>query len=282
MAHSDAATITGKSHRVNQDYARAACNHMPFVLVSDGCSSSADTDFGARLLVKSAENVIRVSFGENWHDRAIHNAQKAASFINLDTTCLDATLLSLVFNGVTYDSVTASLFGDGAVVTKYKDGSLAVLLVNYPSGYPQYLSYDLDEARLQALYSVIGGSNRRLLEHCLINSDGSTGQLPDGMKCSEDAKEAMTAANIPLSKGENAEVECIAVFTDGVQSFVRKDEDGILQPVPYIDVIKRMMGVKIYKGEFMQRQMNGFVKEFAKNGWYNVDDFTVGAIYVGE
>src|SRR5215203_2249321 len=43
----------GATHSVCQDYVVAS----PYLILSDGCSSSPDTDIGARLLVKAAERV---------------------------------------------------------------------------------------------------------------------------------------------------------------------------------------------------------------------------------
>ena len=44
---------TGKSHQVCEDYVVANCRY-PIICLSDGCSSSKDTDVGSRLIVRSA------------------------------------------------------------------------------------------------------------------------------------------------------------------------------------------------------------------------------------
>ncbi|HYO91642.1 MAG TPA: hypothetical protein VEQ40_08400, partial [Pyrinomonadaceae bacterium] len=68
--NADSAFLIGATHAVCQDYAvagngtpdeRAAVSNLqanPYVILSDGCSSSPDTDIGARLLVKAAEQVL--------------------------------------------------------------------------------------------------------------------------------------------------------------------------------------------------------------------------------
>ena len=46
----------GSTHHVCQDFAVA---NGDFVILSDGCSSAKDSDWGARLLVKACHNVIK-------------------------------------------------------------------------------------------------------------------------------------------------------------------------------------------------------------------------------
>ena len=49
----------GDSHKVNQDYCLSGSKSgLHYAIVSDGCSSSPDTDFGSRILAKAAENNI--------------------------------------------------------------------------------------------------------------------------------------------------------------------------------------------------------------------------------
>ena len=48
----------GSTHALCQDYALAR-NDGPYVILSDGCSSSPDTDVGSRLLVKASEKIFK-------------------------------------------------------------------------------------------------------------------------------------------------------------------------------------------------------------------------------
>ena len=69
--NADSAFRMGSTHAVCQDYAVAsawtAAAHTdgaappprPYIILSDGCSSTPDTDVGARLLVKAAEPLLR-------------------------------------------------------------------------------------------------------------------------------------------------------------------------------------------------------------------------------
>ena len=52
----DCAFAAGRGHDVCQDYAAAGGGaDEPYAILADGCSTSPDTDVGARLLVKCIE-----------------------------------------------------------------------------------------------------------------------------------------------------------------------------------------------------------------------------------
>ena len=63
MATADAHFSIGKTHRVCEDYARAGLlpDGRAFAIVSDGCSSSPDTDFGSRLMTIAAQERMMLS-----------------------------------------------------------------------------------------------------------------------------------------------------------------------------------------------------------------------------
>ena len=65
--HADSFFAIGSTHKINQDYAWGGMPNTHWseysmsapraiAIVSDGCSSSKDTDFGSRLLAQSAKD----------------------------------------------------------------------------------------------------------------------------------------------------------------------------------------------------------------------------------
>jgi hypothetical protein len=77
--------------------------------------------------------------------------------------------------------------------------------------------------------------------------------------------------------------DLVLLMSDGVESFQRKNEKGILEPVPMIEVIEQILKLKGMKGEFLKRRCNKFFNKFCQqNGWQNNDDFSVAGIYLGE
>lgn len=277
IMHGDCASIVGKSHKINQDYARID-NNIPLVLVSDGCSGSADTDFGSRILVKTAENLVKESTYKGafrpeidkpyfWEERIIKQASKNAINIDMDLSCLDATLLSVVKDN---NSISIRMFGDGLFAIKHADGSMECDLITFPSGYPEYLSYRLDHTRTERLRKETG-ENKYTIERTVIK--------PDGNIISEFLGEFIPPVDV-VSFILDENIESVFIMTDGVTSYMRKNATGQIEAVSYIDIVRRITDIKVYTGEFVQRQMNGFVKECLKSGYYNVDDFTVGALYL--
>ena len=104
----------GAGHAVCQDYCVARGGDDPYVVIADGCSSSPDTDCGARLLVRSAAALLPAradlasdaEFGQAVVERALPHAEG----LGLPAQALDATLLWLTLDGGEW---TASVHGDG-------------------------------------------------------------------------------------------------------------------------------------------------------------------------
>ena len=100
--NADAFFSIGKTHMVCEDYARAGTqqNGLPYALVCDGCSSSPDTDIGARLLGMAAATTFQahwisgreMPFAERERE-IIRIAATAANEIDADLRCLDSTIV---------------------------------------------------------------------------------------------------------------------------------------------------------------------------------------------
>ena len=56
----DSHFVKGSSHLVCQDYSSSGFtfNGIPYIIISDGCSTAKDSDVGARLLVRATEQAI--------------------------------------------------------------------------------------------------------------------------------------------------------------------------------------------------------------------------------
>src|SRR5215203_4504743 len=164
--NADSAFQMGSNHAVCQDYAVAgacaATAHAdgawaprgPYVILSDGCSSSPDTDTGARLLVKAAERLLRDSGGPpaegvaGLHAEAARLALSWAAQLGLRPQAVDATLLTAHVDG---EELVVGCSGDGVVCLQTTAGALDVYAVSYPCGYPVYPAYAHQPARLRAL-----------------------------------------------------------------------------------------------------------------------------------
>src|ERR1051325_3113577 len=144
--NSDAIINIGSTHAICQDYAIARNDH---VILSDGCSSSPDTDIGARLLVKALDQLLKNPADiEQLHKNAAQIALDWSNMIALPPQSVDATLMSI---HVTDEDLIIACSGDGVIVLESQAGVLDVYSISSPSGYPFYPSYVHQPDRLSEL-----------------------------------------------------------------------------------------------------------------------------------
>lgn len=253
--NSDVFFTTGKTHMVCQDYAAVVGDGH--IVLSDGCSSSPHTDFGARLLCRTA--------AQHGILAACDAAAPLLSPLTLPEQSLDATILSAEHKeGI----VQVQMIGDGVVVGRKRNGDCTVIVVEYPSGAPRYLSYDLDPLRRTRYISEFGEVMR-------VTVDGVvTGYLL------KDDPVVPFAIAFPTT-----EYDLILLFSDGVQSFHRPVPNstcGATAPVPLAEVLAEMLAIKGFVGQFIVRRAKRFLKDTGAKGWVHDDDFSVAALYIGE
>ncbi len=258
--NADCAFWIGSTHRVCQDYALAGrTGDTTYAVLADGCSGSPDTDIGARLLAKSAEQRLPLSGG------AIENAAACADALGLPPACLDATLLTITAADGTF---TARCFGDGVVAIGQPDGTIEAFVVSFAASYPRYLSYTLDAAR-QRLWLKQPGNTKTVQRWVL----GET--LPAEPETSELDWEQWTAST--------ADYRFVAVLSDGVQSFTRSvatDTSRTTQTVPVGDVLALLLAFKGGQGQFVQRRVRAFQRECAARGWTHADDVSLAVVWI--
>ena len=276
---SDCAVNIGSSHPVCQDYARTGENSAgPFVVVADGCSSSADTDIGARLLVLSAEKALKEMPLNPYNldlfrDLAIVRAAEWAKRMGLAMPSLDATLMtvSLMANG----KGIATVFGDGLVVAKTSEG-LYVNDISYSRNFPAYPSYRLDEDRM----AMMPADNHPILELWRLSKEGSGWKrepVADGAKGV--ANSGCHCYEFPLEGNT-----FVAVATDGTKSFLspcNSETTKTNAPVPLEAVLPELLDFKNFQPGFAQRRMQRFHKDMQKNGWQHYDDLAIGILALG-
>ena len=271
----DCSTSIGSTHAVCQDYARCGEGQDgPYVLLSDGCSSSHDTDIGARLLVLAAEKYVNWGYKVSMHDypkAVIEEAYSHAKRIGLQETCLDATLMAVrMIDG----SLVATVYGDGMIAQRIR-GNIFVSEVSYPDGYPNYMSYMLNEDRSQATKAL---RSPRILSF-EIRPDGMTSETGDiEMGCDF------------YYKYVDSEADFVALISDGATSFIKpvvSETSKKAENVPLHEVLRGLLAFKSLPQHgdrsnlqtgFVRRRMQKFLKESSKNGWQHYDDLSVGAV----
>lgn len=287
--NADCAFQIGASHAVCQDYSLAGAGRRagdaevpgpparPYVVLSDGCSSSPDTDIGARLLVKAAEQTLaRLGGGagrraEELHREAARLALEWAGLLDLRPQAVDATLLTAHLDG---DELILGCSGDGVICLQTCAGAVDVYSISYPSGYPLYPSYALQRGRLLALTSA--GHAGREVKHFHSASVEEGLRLKGTSVGGDSPTESFTV--------RAADYKCAALFSDGVHSFSRstRTETGSGgEAIPMDEVIRGLVSFKSTQGAFVRRRMNRFLKDCQGKGWRHADDLAVGALHLG-
>lgn len=271
--HADSAFRIGSTHAVCQDYAVAGlCERgRPYAVLSDGCSSSTDTDVGARLLVKAAERLLRESGGPpasglaGLHAEAARLALSWAEMLGLRPQAVDATLLTAHLNG---EELVIGCSGDGVVCLQTVEGALDAYAVSYPEGYPVYPAYAHQPARLRALAEA--GRARKEVTRLRAAS------IEERLR-TESVSEGGALTEVFAVKADG--YRFAALFSDGVQSF---SLSGRAEAVLLETVLPELVSFKNTRGAFVGRRMQMFLKDCQQKGWRHADDVTLAALHLGD
>jgi hypothetical protein len=266
--NSDCFFALGSTHVVCQDYALA--DEQGAVYLSDGCSGSPATDFGSRFLTRAArlqgfpsqlfyEPTLRDS---TWARHVIERARQMAESAVLQESCLDATLAVILTGDEAFRPI---LWGDGVVAARRRsDGGIVHVVVECPKGAPDYLSYLLDEYRQEVYLAETGGQKT-----ATYFRDGKPME-PVSIPCFTPCRWAFFRDHYDM----------VAVFSDGVRSFLRPEGTSLV-PVPEYEVLQHVMAVKSTTGAFVvRRARNGFLhRHCVSEKWVHTDDFAMAAIH---
>jgi len=271
--NADAFFAVGKTHTVCQDYARAELDPdmRPYIVVCDGCSSSPDTDFGARLLAAAAIHRMHADPDASLSSREeaiLFRADATAGALGLPRTCLDATLLTATL--ASDGQVRVSMRGDGVVAGRLRDGTLVIHRVEHARGAPRYLSYDLDQDRL-ADYRAQFGDVSSVASFSTHGPDRAWS--PDTQFNDHPDDWVFPADRFDL----------VVLLSDGASSFQRVVETSTsrsLETVPLEDVVAQILDIKGFAGAFLKRRCHKFLTKFcAERRWQHADDFSAAAIW---
>lgn len=259
----------GSSHIRCEDYAHSV--ELPdkvfFAGLADGCSSSVDTDVGARLVVLDAIRAAKK--GAPYHTKISTVTRDIVRGSGLHPTSLDATSLCLTYKEGARD-IRASISGDGVVCARIRglEDEWRVLRYTYSWNAPGYLNYcDYDnKGRLERFLSC---QPTRTREHYYRVQ----GVRSPTVHSHVDFTLTTAAECIPFDVDS---YDLVVVFSDGIESF--RDSRG--DEVPYGQVLTNLLNFKNYSGEFVTRRLRRFLKTCTKAGWTHYDDVSMAAIYV--
>jgi serine/threonine protein phosphatase PrpC len=260
-AHADAHYAIGASHLTCQDYALAETGDFgAYAIVADGCSSSANSDVGARLLASSAARMLRIEPNHVAATAIVEGAVRAAEAVALEPVCLDATLM---WAHIADDEVRVTVSGDGVVAAVREDGSIESWSIEYDRAAPAYLSYLTDESRLVELVAM--GQTRRIERRSTSGVATHEGPL---------AREPYLF-ELAIDRDHYS---LVALLSDGARSFVSRTGE----PVSLERVLAELLDFKSLAGQFVARRMRRFLtKQCSERGWSARDDLAVAALVTG-
>ncbi len=276
----DSLFVIGSTHQVCQDYSLTS-EDLPewpcFALLSDGCSSSKNTDVGARMIVLAAYQE-QVLFGQGLVSGPRSFIERVQKNSPVKNNSLDATLLmlnghsSLSENGT--QLVQGTAYGDGFFFGLRKDGRVEFWQIDQGDA-PAYLSNLLQWGRLQRYLEKWGGkcSVRHWLDGELVESTTTQILVTPGTE-GPDFQIENFGINLRFDLDQ---YKMLGIGSDGLDSF--KDRD--LNRVSPVEVLKCVCDITVARGTFVQRNVGHFLKkECPKLGWKHDDDVSVAAIWL--
>ena len=259
----------GSTHKVCQDYVlHGYQNDKPYVILSDGCSSAVDSDFGSRLLCKSLQPFI---YNNNYNinsllDTTIKSAHFFSRSLNLQDDSLCATL---VFLKIFRNCFQVFAVGDFVIAAKHKNGSIQIIECEYVSQAPYYLRYELDG--LKEEYFEKFGKKVKFHSYWIKNNE-----IYDDSVTMFDPFTDYHFYEFFIN-----DYEFVAIMSDGAKSFLKTVISATTKQnisASPLESLKEILSFKKYFGEFVQRRCQKAFKQFKDQNIHNYDDFSIGVI----
>lgn len=263
--HSNHYFRIGSMHGICEDYARSGItpNGRAYAIVSDGCSSSLDTDVGARIVSLEAERFIRAREEIPTGLEIAFLAREKIINLGLQPSAMDTTLIIALEDKE--KNIKIHGWGDGAIISQSSSG-WGIDEYEYNPNFPFYLSYLTDPDRME-----------------LWKESGLELICTSKLLLTEDIQRLIKNP----CKWENT--FCIApemslfIVTDGLSSFEKTNIDPRNKRIRSEQIAEELIKVKFPRGKFVEKRVRRFLKNFKKEGIVNTDDFAVAGIsrYLG-
>ena len=249
----------GVTHSVCEDYVVQGDTPSPFIVLSDGCSASPNSDQGAQILTLTAKQMFEkdnslgyLEFGQLLIDTAL----KVTNELQISTEVLDATVMLAFLHK---DSIMVYVYGDGCLLFKDHAGNVGTIEISFTHNAPYYLSYWFDKERLLD-YATFEPNP-------LIITDSVNGQ--------SEPKPFQTQLVfcLPLEK-----YKVIAIASDGASHCIDTKQN---QAVPLQHIATCLLAFPNLTGEFVKWHTENALKDYANRGIYPLDDLSIG-VFVNE
>jgi len=249
----------GNQHKVCEDYIVSGNEPVPYIILSDGCSTAHNSEMGSRILCHLAKQYLKYNQDEI-HDLdywklgqwVIHNAEQTARQLGLSISCLTATLMVAYYIN---NEIHIMIYGDGSFITIGTHNSIDITSVEFTGNAPYYLVYLIDNVRHE-LYDQ-SKNTKSVIYHY---TDGS-----------ETKDEFAYDHPLYFKIGTNV-TPTVLITSDGIDSFLKGTNH-----LKSHEIIEPCVAFKNLKGEFLKRRLNKQMKVFMADGIGHFDDLSVGA-----
>jgi hypothetical protein len=263
--NADVAYRIGVDHEECQDHVgMIQTDRGSLICVSDGCSSSKDSDLGSRLLTAIATSRWRSGMAFNLiPEECIFNAHQI--IINVPNTShmsgLDATL---ILASMANDICDIIMWGDGTYIIVNTDKSWEIHTVEFKSNAPEYLSYLVNPPRHEQYKAA--GDHTKVITVATYSSDN----VLTGLTVVESVKqyESWTIPN----------VDSVFICSDGISSFTHRKALTVTVNFNADEIAKELIAIPNRNGDFLKRRWKKMRQKFEKNGISHSDDFSVAAL----
>lgn len=261
----------GTGHSVCEDYSYSGMfsNGCPYVVISDGCSASANTDIGARLLTHAMMSVFSLADLEDYTQdtrlisdamlmRIYNKVSNVIQLLSLDVTSLDATIRMAT---IVKDKLFLIHFGDGyTIIRNQTTGEIVKNIYTYfDSNAPFYFPYYVRDDFKKKYIDLFASSN--------IECNGKTLNVLDYV---DNINNFYTVIDLKdLADGEYS----VSVMSDGIDTFY-----GSGTKIDSSEIINSILSFKNTTGEFVKRKVRKYLLQNVKNGIKYFDDISVASL----
>jgi len=252
--HYDHYYTKGVIHEVCEDYATQGDTPTPFIVLSDGCSSSERSDIGAQILTLTAQQMIKKKWPLDYLDfgqQLIDTGWKVVENLQLPSNVLDATIMLAFLH---QDNIMVYVYGDGCLLFKDHAGNLGTIEIAFTHNAPYFLTYWHDEER----------------RHEYAKAEANPLLIIDSVNGQSEPKPFNTQLvfAFPLKK-----FKLVAIASDGATHCVDRHQGLML---PLYDVATHLLAFQDMPDEFVKRHTESALKDYALRGIYPVDDLSIG------
>ena len=290
----------GHSHTICQDYILSGTDPCPYIILSDGCSGSKDSDIGSRILCHTAltylkDNQSRLDKldGEQMGLKIILDSAGIKNNFHTKHDSLDATLTIIYYYK---NNFWIYMFGDGVVYWKspreYYYHARICFKPNIPA-YLRYKIYDFERYQKEHVVSFIDTTRGEVvhnhdpfvpytdvlhkddIETLIITSDGIESFMYDEQVLYK------TMYNKLYKRLNNWNVQ------ENLHEIIKDIKEEIFEDSKsfgfgYKEIMKDICQFKNTNGIFLKRRVKKLMRNYLKQGFVNDDDLAIGCFHTGE